>query len=56
MIAESTPFGGIDLDAKLVEEFDLDDAWDRWFQPTLDLIGKYGELLYSINMPCVLLT
>jgi len=47
MIAESTPFGGIDLDAKLVEEFDLDDAWDRWFQPTLDLIDKYDIGMWS---------
>lgn len=32
MIAESTPFGGIDS---------LLDPWEEWFQPVLDLIDKY---------------
>ena len=37
LIAESTPFGGIDER--------LTDAWGQWFQPVLDLIDEYHHLI-----------
>lgn len=47
MIAESTPFGGIDLDVKITQQYDLMDPWDRWFQPILDLIDEYDVAMWS---------
>lgn len=49
MIAESTPFGGIDLDPTITEGYDdeMMDPWDRWFQPTLDLIEEYDIGMWS---------
>jgi hypothetical protein len=38
MIAESTPFGGIDS---------LQDPWNDWFQPCLDLIENYDISMWS---------
>lgn len=38
MIAESTPFGGIPS---------LDDPWNDWFQPVLDLISEHGIAMWS---------
>ena len=38
MIAESTPFGGIDQ---------LDDPWEQWFQPVLDLIEEHDIAMWS---------
>jgi len=49
MIAESTPFGGIDMGSSRMSPSDglEEDPWNRWFQPTLDLIEKY-----DIDMWC----
>jgi hypothetical protein len=47
MIAESTPFGGIDLDVEITRQYDLMDPWDRWFQPILDLIDDYDISMWS---------
>jgi hypothetical protein len=47
MIAESTPFGGIDLDIKLTRVYNMTDPWERWFQPTLDLIDEYDIGMWS---------
>jgi hypothetical protein len=53
MIAESTPFGGMqvqppsDFNYTLNEKEELGDVWDLWFQPTLDLIGKYDIAMWS---------
>jgi hypothetical protein len=38
MIAESTPFGGLDS---------LQDPWNDWFQPCLDLIENYDISMWS---------
>jgi hypothetical protein len=38
MIAESTPYGGIDQ---------LQDPWMEWFQPVLDLIDEYDISMWS---------
>ena len=37
LIAESTPFGGIDES--------LTDAWGQWFQPVLDIIDQYSDTI-----------
>lgn len=57
MIAESTPFGGIELKQanKKVQKIladqdlnnDLGDVWDRWYAKVLDIINKY-----DISMWC----
>jgi hypothetical protein len=51
MIAESTPFGGIDLgDMTMVTNNTTitdTDIWKLWFQPTLDLIGDYDIAMWS---------
>jgi len=44
MIAESTPFGGIHNNS--LSDTNNDD-WDSWFDPVVDLIGKY-----DISMWC----
>mmetsp|Transcript_18874 Transcript_18874/g.40825 ORF Transcript_18874/g.40825 Transcript_18874/m.40825 type:complete len:429 (-) Transcript_18874:47-1333(-) len=47
MIAESTPFGGIDMRTNETIAFDMEDPWDRWFEPVLDLIDKWDIGLWS---------
>jgi len=48
MIAESTPFGGIDLEPTITKSYEgMDDAWNRWFQPVLDLIDEYDIGMWS---------
>lgn len=47
MIAESTPFGGIELDSDITQPYDLEDPWERWFQPILDLIDEYDIAMWS---------
>jgi hypothetical protein len=48
MIAESTPFGGIDLEDATVEIYNVDvDIWELWFQPTLDMIHQYDIGMWS---------
>jgi hypothetical protein len=56
MIAESTPFFGIDLaeqDPIILQQYNLTtnnnvvDIWDLWFQPTLDLIEHYDIGMWS---------
>jgi len=44
MIAESTPFGGINLNTSSTREFN---TWDRWYGKVLILIEKY-----DISMWC----
>mmetsp|Transcript_3811 Transcript_3811/g.10341 ORF Transcript_3811/g.10341 Transcript_3811/m.10341 type:complete len:452 (-) Transcript_3811:451-1806(-) len=46
MIAESTPFGGIDLNTSNTRLFRLEDPWDRWFRPVLDLIDRYDVSMW----------
>jgi hypothetical protein len=47
MIAESTPFGGIDLNQSITDLFGLDDPWERWFQPVIDIIEEYDVSMWS---------
>ena len=47
MIAESTPFGGIDMDTEESRSFQKMDPWDRWFSDVLSIIDKY-----DISMWC----
>jgi hypothetical protein len=53
MIAESTPFFGMDLaeeDPSILQQYNLTehvDIWDLWFQPTLDLIEQYDIGMWS---------
>jgi hypothetical protein len=47
MIAESTPFGGIDLNQSITEPYGLDDPWERWFQPVFDIIEEYDVSMWS---------
>lgn len=47
MIAESTPFGGINLSNKNTELFGDTDAWDRWFGRVLSLIETYDIDMWS---------
>lgn len=54
MIAESTPFGGIELKQTSKEtinfvgkpEYDHDD-WDRWYGKVIDVINKYDVSMWS---------
>lgn len=41
MIAESSPYGGIDMKSNETIAYGLQDPWDRWFQPVIDLIDKF---------------
>lgn len=51
MIAESTPFGGMQVtppsDLNITLQESDGDVWDLWFQPTLDLIEKYDISMWS---------
>jgi len=47
MIAESTPFGGINGDKLTANQTKYADSWDRWFQPVFDLIEKYDISMWN---------
>lgn len=53
MIAESTPFGGMNLKKSSIarkyfgEETSTDDIWNLWFQKTIDLIDEYDISMWS---------
>jgi len=47
MIAESTPFGGINLNSSNAQTHNVTDMWNAWFQNVIDLIEKY-----DISMWC----
>mmetsp|Transcript_17821 Transcript_17821/g.21297 ORF Transcript_17821/g.21297 Transcript_17821/m.21297 type:complete len:402 (+) Transcript_17821:707-1912(+) len=47
MIAESTPFGGINLNTSETRAFNRTNSWDRWYGEVLMLIEKY-----DISMWC----
>lgn len=47
MIAESTPFGGIDMVTNETLAYGLSDPWERWYGPTLELIDKYDIKMWS---------
>lgn len=47
MIAESTPFGGINLDTSETRAFNKTNPWDRWYGEVLALIKRY-----DISMWC----
>jgi hypothetical protein len=47
MIAESTPFGGINLNNSETILFDDTDPWERWFGRVLSLIEKYDIDMWS---------
>ncbi len=57
MIAESTPFGGIEWNISVMQQthnlstsalaaFLEQDPWQRWFQPTLDLIERHDIAMW----------
>ena len=46
MIAESTPFGGIDMKVNASDPL-LADPWRRWFEPVLNLIELYDIAMWS---------
>jgi len=47
MIAESTPFGGINLNTTDTVAYGENDPWDRWFGKVIDLIERYDIDLFS---------
>jgi hypothetical protein len=47
MIAESTPFGGMDVDSAKYNITDQEDVWDLWFQKALDLIEEHDISIWS---------
>jgi len=47
MIAESTPFGGINVNTSETRAFNKTSPWDRWYGEVLALIEKY-----DISMWC----
>jgi len=47
MIAESSPFGGINLNTSKTREFNKTNPWDRWYGEIITLIEKY-----DISMWC----
>jgi len=48
MIAESTPFGGIQLDLNITQPYEgMGEIWNRWFQPVLDLVDEYDIGMWS---------
>lgn len=47
MIAESTPFGGIDMNSPETEKYSETDPWERWFAKVIDLIEKYDISMWS---------
>ena len=52
MIAESTPFGGIQLQKSSTKNIPssnlfIEDPWDRWYRPVLSLIEQYDIGMWS---------
>lgn len=47
MIAESTPFGGINMETADTIKYNETDPWDRWFGKVLTLIEKYDIDMFS---------
>jgi len=47
MIAESTPFGGINMNTTNTNTFNQTDPWDRWYEKVIDLIEKYDIDMWS---------
>ena len=47
MIAESTPFGGINLNNTDTKLYNKTDSWDRWFGQVLMLIEKFEISMWS---------
>ncbi len=47
MIAESTPFGGINLNTTETIKYNETDPWDRWFRRVIDLIEEYDIDMFS---------
>ncbi len=47
MIAESTPFGGINLNTTETIKYNETDPWDRWFKRVIDLIEEYDIDMFS---------
>ena len=48
MIAESTPFGGINLNTTDTVAYGENDPWDRWFGKVIDLIERYDVSLTAV--------
>ena len=47
MIAESTPFGGIDMVTDESLAYEKSNPWERWYGPTLELIDKFDIKMWS---------
>lgn len=47
MIAESTPFGGIDMVTDESLPYEKSNPWERWYGPTLELIDKFDIKMWS---------
>ena len=47
IIAESTPFGGIDMNTNETVAYGLTDAWDRWFMKVMQLIDDWDISMWS---------
>mmetsp|Transcript_4240 Transcript_4240/g.10067 ORF Transcript_4240/g.10067 Transcript_4240/m.10067 type:complete len:509 (-) Transcript_4240:86-1612(-) len=53
MIAESTPFGGMNITQSstakkyIADDTETDDIWSLWFQKTIDLIDEYDISMWS---------
>ena len=47
MIAESTPFGGLNDVTSEMKQYNALDAWNRWFSKVLDLIDRFDIGMWS---------
>ena len=47
MIAESTPFGGINMETLNTIKYNETDPWDRWYGKIIDLIERYDIDMWS---------
>ena len=47
MIAESTPFGGINMNTTKTRLYNKTDSWDRWFSEVLALIKAFDISMWS---------
>lgn len=47
MIAESTPFGGINMKTPNTVKYNDTDPWDRWYAKVIDLIERYDIDMWS---------
>ena len=47
MIAESTPFGGINMNTSETELYNKTDSWDRWYSEVLALIERFDISMWS---------